>query len=162
MPASETKLLDVRQFLAVQRKERYKAFVLHSPAEKDNERRAFATRLASLEDGVYMDVLAHVAGNTELSDSIDLLDVPYLQKIALDAAGGGAGLVVVDEFDFLLPVWGNDFSGLQQMITTLSRTDTPSVIVFAMQTRPALETWHLENDHHQNRILSLSAIQHLP
>ena len=161
MPAAETSLLDIRLFVAAQRKERYKAFVVHGPPEKDAERRRFAVRLAALESGVYLDVLAQVAASTGLSETVDVLDADFLRQIALDAASGGAALVVVDEFDFLLPVWGNDISSLQQMISILSRTDTPSVIVFAMQTRPALEAWHLTNDQGQSRVLSLSTIQNL-
>lgn len=161
MPAAETHLLDIRPFVAAQRKERYKAFVVHGPPEKDAERRRFAARLAALESGVYVDVLALVAASPDLAETVDVLDAAFLRQSALDAAAGGAGLVVVDEFDFLLPVWGNDLSGLQQMISILSRTDAPSVFVFAMQTRPALEAWHLTNDLGQSRILPLSSIQSL-
>ncbi len=89
-----------------------------------------------------------------------MLDAPFLRQIALEAAGG-AGLVVVEEFDFLVPIWGNDLSSLQQMVGVLSRTDTPSVIVFGMQTRPALEAWNLTNDLGQSRVLPLSSIQNL-
>lgn len=162
MPAADNPLLDIRAYIAAQHKERYKAFVIHSPPEKDAERRRFAARLAALEGGVYVDMLDKVAADSLLSETVDLLDTDFLRQVALDAASSGAGVVVVDEFDFLLPVWGNDLSGLQQMVATLSRTDTPCVIVFAMQTRPLLETWQLTNDQGQIRVLPLSAIQNLP
>jgi hypothetical protein len=161
MPVVEPTWIDSRAFLAIQRQERYKARVLHSPPEKDAARRQFIRRLVAAEQGVAVDVLAQVAANPEQAATVDLLDEGFLRQTALDAAARGAGLVVVEEFEFLLPVWGNDLSGLQQMITTLSRTDTPSVIVFAMQTCRTLETWSLLNDQGQSRILALSSIQSL-
>ena len=160
MPAADTSLLDIRSFLAIQRKERYKAFIVHSPPEKDAERRRFLARLAALENGVNVDVLARVAADPTLSGTVDLLDAAFLRQIALDAAGS-AELVAIEEFDFLVPVWGGDLSALKQMVDILSRTDTPSIIVFGMQTRPALEAWPLLNDQGQSRVLSLSAFQSL-
>jgi len=157
MPDAEPALIDIRAFLAAQRRERYKACVLHSPPEKDAERRHFAARMAAAEQGVTVDVLAQVAADPDLAATVD-----FLRRTALDAAAGGAGLVVMEEFEFLLPVWGNDLSGLKQMVTTLSRTDTPSVIVFAMRTRRELETWPLLTDQGQSRVLALAAIQNLP
>lgn len=160
MPAADTSLLDIRSFLTTQRKERYKAFIVHSPPEKDAERRRFLARLAALENGVVIDLLARVVADPALSETVDLLDAAFLRQTALDAAEG-AELVVIEEFDFLVPIWGNDLSSLKQMAGVLSRTDTPSVIVFGMQTRPALEAWNLTNDLGQSRVLPLSSIQNL-
>lgn len=163
MPNADTALLDIRAFLAVQRQEQYQAFILHAPPDKDEERRRFAAKLAALEpDGVYLDVLARVAADPALCETIDLLDATFLRQQALDAAAGGARLIVVDEFDFLAPVWGDDLASLQELVRKLRRGETDAVLVFAMQTRPALETWRLVNEHGQSRILPLSSIQNLP
>lgn len=164
MPDAKTPLLDIRPFLAVQRQQQYQAFVLHAPPDKDAERRRFAAKLAALEPGgVYLDVLAHVAADPALCRTIDLLDVPFLRRLALDAAAaGGARLVVVDEFDFLAPVWGDDLAGLHELVRKLRRGETDAVLVFSLRTRPALEAWRLVNDRGQSRVLSLSSLQNLP
>jgi hypothetical protein len=68
----------------------------------------------------------------------------------------------VDELDFLVPVWGDDLSGLHELVRKLREGETDAVVICALQTRPALEAWHLTNTYGQSRVLPLSTIQNLP
>jgi len=159
MPADSPPLLDIRAFLEAQRRERFRAFILHGPPLCGKSR--FARKLAQSAGGAYVDVLAHVAGSPELSDKVDVLDVPFLKRLAVDAAAGdSAPLVVVDEWDFLLPVWA-DLAPLVEMVRRLSQTETAAVPCFVLQSQPLLDGLSLPNTRGQNRVLRLEEIQRL-
>ena len=159
MPAADTAYLNIRQFLATQRQERFKSFLIHNPPLTGKT--AFARQFAAMENGIYVDVLARVAESQDLSTKIDELDVRFLKSLALDGASSGAKLVVLDEFDFLVPVWSDDLTGLHELVRKLAAVETPAVVVFVLRTRSVIEGWEIQNTLRQSRILSLSSIQSL-
>jgi hypothetical protein len=152
-------LTDMLTFLKMQQGERYRAFLVHGPPRCGKT--AFARKLASAASGVYLDVLATIAATPELAEQVDVLDARFLKRLALEAAPQGAGLVLVDDFDFLLPIWGDDLSPLIEIIRRVSPPETQATIGFFMQTTPTLEALGLHNSAGQKRILRLDEIQGL-
>ena len=158
-PTKTAPLLDMHAFLEAQRHERYRAFIVHGPPGKGKT--AFARKMAALTNGAYIDVLATVAGTPALEAEVDILDVGFLKRLALDAVKTGASVVLLDEFDFLLPIWGGDLSPLVEFVRKLSVTETQAIIGFVMQTTPVLETFVLASSAGQSRILRLDEIKGL-
>jgi hypothetical protein len=150
-------LVDMLAFLKTQQAERYRAFLVHGPPRCGKS--AFARKLASASSGTYLDVLATVAAVPELAEQVDVLDAGFLKRLALDAANSGAGLVLVDEVDFLLPIWSGDLSPLLEIVRKVSPPETQAIIGFFMQTTPTLESLGLHNSVGQKRILRLDEIQ---
>ena len=162
MSTSEHKatLVDMRRFLQVQFKQRYRAFVVYAPPRTGKTR--LACQLAeTVTGGVYLDFLVYMTEHPELAQQIDILDVASVQKIIINyAEEKRAKLLLVDELDFLLHTWEPDLTAFKHMITkTLSEAQTPATIGFFVQTHPALEEWSLLNTMHQNRILPIETIQ---
>jgi hypothetical protein len=159
MPAVNAAGVDMREFVKTLRGERYRSFILHdAPLRGKSE---FARRLAQLEGGVYLDVLGLVADSPDLCSRVDTLDSGLLKSLALQAAGEHVPLVVVDEFDFLLPVWGGETGPVIEIVRKLSVVETPTVVGFVMQTLPALEQASLTTPSGMSRILTLEDVKPL-
>ncbi len=108
--------LDMLQFLKEQRRERYRSFVLHGrPLEGKT---AFARKLTSIIDGSqYLDVLSYVATHVEFAEIVDLIDAVVLRNIVIQyARETSATLLLVDEIDFLLHIWGNKLTKFKRVI----------------------------------------------
>lgn len=152
-------LVDIRRFIEAQNRERYKAFVVHGAPLTGKS--TFARKLATkVEGGVYWDVLAHVAADPQLSSTVDLLDAPSLRDMTVAHANEtGAKLLLVDEIDFLVYIWGGDLTELKYAVEKLSTAQSPTVIGIILQTHPDLEAWSLTNRNtSQSRILRLEEI----
>ncbi len=143
MPINDVARIDIRQFLQRQLGERYKTFVIHGPPLASKTK--FARKLAEvIPGGVYLDMLRYVSERPELAQQV------------------GARLLLVDELDFLVPIWGDDLTEFKHMVRSLSIAQTPAVIGFILQTRFELEEWNLPNGaNNQNRILHIENIQAL-
>ncbi|HEX9990484.1 MAG TPA: hypothetical protein VGE45_18645 [Chloroflexia bacterium] len=150
--------VDIRAFVAIQGRERFKAFIIHGHPLCGKT--AFAQKLASVVEGAaYLDLLQYVTERHDLTSSIDTLDVPALQDLVIEYAGQAeATLLLVDDLDFLLHVWGDGLSEFKGMVETLSVTQTPTTIAFIMQTHPELEEWPLQNTRRQSCVLKLEEI----
>jgi hypothetical protein len=162
MSVNDVTRIDIRQFLQRQQGERYKAFVIHGPPLASKTK--FARKLAEISPGgVYLDVLRYVIERPELAQQIDMIDVAALQRLViLYAINTGARLLLVDELDFLIPIWSDDLTEFKYMVRSLSVAQTPTVIGFILQTRYELEEWNLPNGaNNQNRILHIENIQAL-
>ena len=158
MPAANATLLDIHSFIAQQRAERYRAFVIHGPPLKGKS--TFARRLAESEGGVYLDILSLVHEDTELSKSVDTLDAAWLEGQVRAAITGGANFVVVDEFDFLWPIWGNDIEPLLYRIERFY-VEAPAVVVWVMPTHRALNDTVMPRANGVSRVLPLEGIKAL-
>ncbi len=162
MPINDVARIDIRQFLQRQLGERYKTFVIHGPPLASKTK--FARKLAEvIPGGVYLDMLRYVSERPELAQQVDMIDVAALQHLVITyAANAGARLLLVDELDFLVPIWGDDLTEFKHMVRSLSIAQTPAVIGFILQTRFELEEWNLPNGaNNQNRILHIENIQAL-
>ena len=159
MPIDNRAGLDISRFLQNQRHERFHAFVIHGKPFSGKTR--FALKLAELLPGVaYLDLLTHVVADPQLSEQIDLFTPADLKKLILaHARDTSASVLLVDEIDFLIPIWG-DLSGFQRLVAKLSQAETPAVIGFILQTTSPLEGWSLTSQNTgQSRILRLGDIQ---
>lgn len=162
MSVNDVARIDIRQFLQRQLGERYKAFVIHGPPLASKTR--FARKLAEvIPGGIYLDLLRYVSEQPELAQQVDMIDIAALQRLVITyAANTGAQVLLVDELDFLIPIWGDDLTEFKHMVRLLSVTQTPAIIGFILQTRYELEEWNLPNGaNNQNRILHFENIQAL-
>lgn len=162
MSVNDVARIDIRQFLRRQQGERYKAFIIHGPPLSSKTK--FARKLAEvIPGGVYLDMLRYVTERPELAQQVDTIDVAVLQRLVITyAAATSAQVLLVDELDFLVPVWGDDLTEFKHMIRSLSVAQTPTTIGFILQTRYELEEWKLPNGaNNQNRILHIGNIQAL-
>jgi AAA+ ATPase superfamily predicted ATPase len=160
MPVGDPPQIDMKQFIGRQRGERFATFVIHG--RPLTGKTAFARQLAAaIPGGVYLDVLAYVAERPELSRRVDLLDAAELKRLAVAyARETGAALLLVDEFDFLVHIWGDDLTEFQLLVEKLSSTETQAIIGFVLQTLPQLEEWQLQNKNtRQSRIFKLEEIK---
>ena len=162
MGIANSSLIDFQAFLTQQKAERYRAFLVHDLPREGKT--AFAHHLAALcEQAVYLDVLQYIAMEPELARRVDTLDIPRFQSLILSvAAHRHAHLLLVDEFDFLLPIWGESLPAFFHMVEKLSNRQTDAIIGFFLQTHPMMEHWSLFNNARQPRILTLKDIQPLP
>ncbi len=162
MSVNDVARIDIRQFLQRQQGERYKAFVIHGPPLASKTK--FAHKLAEvIPGGIYLDMLCYVTERPELAQQVDMFDVAALQRLVITySTNTGAQLLLVDELDFLVPVWGDDLTEFKHMVRSLSVAQTPAIIGFILQTRYELEEWKLPNGaNNQNRILHIETIQAL-
>jgi hypothetical protein len=161
MSAGNQMHLDMLQFLEEQRRERYRAFVIHGrPLEGKT---TFALKLASISyGGQYLDVLQYIATHPAIAQTIDVIDATALRSMIIQyARETAAKLLLVDEIDFLLHIWGHELTEFKRIIESLSCTEIPAVVGFILQTRPFLEEWKLTNSHGQRRIVRLEGIKTL-
>ena len=157
MPPADHRLVDMREFVAAQRGERYRSFLVHGPPGSGKS--SFARRLAEQAQGEYVDALARVAASPELCARTDTLDVPWLKQLALDAARAGAGLVLIDELDFLVPIWSGDLGPLLELVRGLSVTETHAILGVFTRTRPELEAAIIRTSRGTPRLFRLEELQ---
>ena len=148
-------LIDSRAFVAQMRGERYGSFLIHGAPL--GGKTSFAQQLATLENGVYLDVLELVAQDAALAARVDVLDEKWLENLARQQAANGAGLVVLDEWDFLLPLWGDDLAPLLQIIARL-QLPARTVLLWVLSSRPELESATLPRSDGVARVLKLEQI----
>src|SRR5689334_20466796 len=103
--------IDLPVFLRVLRRERYPTAVIHAPPLAGKT--TFARRLAQ-EPGIsYLDLLERLATDEKLSARMDQFDVETLRHMLLDcAANVTADVMLVDELDYIIPIWGSDLRPL--------------------------------------------------
>ena len=154
--------VDMLHLIAAQRRERYRALVVHGPPLTGKSE--FARRLvASVSDAHYLDLLAHFARDPGLAGQVDVFDAAALRDLAVAYAHDReAACLVVDDLDFLVHAWNGNLTEFQTVISRLSAAQSPAVIVFVLQTQPALESWELLNSAHDCRTLRLEDIGPLP
>lgn len=161
MSINDTQRINIRIFLEQQRQERYRAFVIHGSPLKGKT--TFAHNLAKMiPGGVYLDMLKYVIDRPELTQQVDILDTARLCDIILThAKETSAKLLLVDEIDFLVHIWGSDLTEFKHMVKSLSKSLTPTIVGFFLQTQSDLEEWVLLGQAQQNRILQIEDIASL-
>jgi len=163
MSPDSVELVDMPTFIETQRRDRHTAFLIH--AQDPNKKTSFARQLAESTGGVYLDVLAIVAGNPDLASKVDTLDARFVKDLAVEAAKG-ADLVIVDELEFLLPLplWRGDLSELVEIVRTW-RQDSPTVVGFFVRSTSALDALLTDskwfNAAGQCRVISLEQVKAL-
>ncbi|BCM94554.1 hypothetical protein IAD21_06461 (plasmid) [Abditibacteriota bacterium] len=161
MPADNTSLtplLDIHDFILAQRAERFRAFILHGPPLSGKS--SFARRLAQHEGGLYIDVLSLVNEDPLLADRVDTLDALWLEDQVRAAIRAGASFIVVDEFDFLWPIWGDTIAPLLHRIERFY-SETPVAIAWVMPSHRALKDASISRANGMSRVLPLENIKAL-
>jgi hypothetical protein len=150
-------LIDLPTFIRAQRRERYPSFVVHGPPLSGKSR--FAQALAHKLGLGYLDVLGVLAEQPELAAQIDRFDVAALKRLILDRAAGVTEALLIDDLDFLFPVWADDLMPFKEMVRGLICPGQPMAFGFFVQTRREWQDWNLLTAARASRILQWENIQ---
>lgn len=160
MAPTDTHLLDLPTFLRTLRGERRTAMLIHGAPLVGKSR--FARQLSEKVDGGYLDVLATISQRPDLSAAIDQFDPAALRLLALKfSEAEPKDFIVVDEIDFLFPLWSGDFSPFQNMLADLYNLRQPTAFVFFVRSRPEWETWQLQTAARQSRVVDFECLKAL-
>jgi hypothetical protein len=119
----------------------------------------FARALAESKGWDYLDVMSVLSEQSETARKIDQIDISDLKQLILSQTGN-AEVVLVDELDFLFPLWG-DLQPFKEMVRTLHNSARPVVYAFFLQTRHDWDDWNLFTAGHQSRIFTFETIKPL-
>ncbi len=160
MTTADTPLLDLHAFLRTLRGERRTAMLIHGTPLCGKSR--FARQLSAKFDGGYLNVLNALSQRPDLSAQIDQFDPSTLRALVLESIQSNPkDFIVVDELDFLFPIWSGDLKPFQNMLYDLYNPNRGTAFVFFAQTRPEWETWQLETAARQNRIVPFDGLKPL-
>lgn len=148
---------DVRQHLARQAQERYRAFIIHAPAME--HKTTLARRIRDVLGAYLLDLQAYFLEHPELAERIDRFRPDDLEELLL-GLDVPEHIVVVDNLDFLLNTWTNrrlgEFVGMVDL-RLKSPDTTDKTFVFMVQTHPVLLRHELRDSRGQPRILPREA-----
>ena len=156
-----TNRMDLSQFLARQRTERYRAFIIHGPPISGKTKLARA--LAQAADAHYLDLQAKFASDDTLAARIDRFGVEDLKQLLL-GLDVRTLVVEVDNMDFLVNTWSSprkeQFAMLVEKILE-SPAITDKTFVFFLQTDRHVVERPITNTRHESRILEIAQIKAL-
>jgi len=148
---------DLREYLAVQRQETFRACIIHAPAM--GHKTEIARRMRDLLGVYLLDLQAYFLDHPKLPARIAHFDPQDLEKLLLQL-DVPQSVVVVDNVDFLLNVWSparrKQFAGMVDL-RLKSPGVTSKTFVFMIQTDPVITNQPLENTRGTPRILPLDA-----
>ncbi len=157
MSPVELATIDIPVFLQSMRGERQPTIVVNGPPLCGKSK--FARTLAENKGWAYLDVMSLLSEQSETAQRIDQLDISDLKQLILSQTGNSE-VILVDELDFLFPLWG-DLQPFKEMVRTLFNSARPVVYAFFLQTRHDWDDWHLITAGHQSRIFSFEKIKPL-
>ena len=150
-------LIDLPAFLHALRGERQPTVLVHGPPLCGKTR--FAQQLAKENGWGYFDVLAALSEHRELAGQIDQFDTPTLRHLLLEVPSFG-DILLVDELDFLFPLWGN-LGSFKELVRTLNVPTGGVAFAFFVQSRPDWESWELLTASRQSRVVEFETIKPL-
>lgn len=160
MSNADAATIDLADFLRAQRRERYPVAVVHGLPFAGKS--TFARQLAQRNSFGYLDVLSEINTRPDLRDTIDRFDSAALRALITGyATATETDVVLIDELDFLLPVWASDLASFQEMVRRLRHPERQITYAFFLQTRPALEQWRLVNAAGASCVLSFETLKPL-
>lgn len=148
---------NLRQYLATQAQETFRACIIHAPAM--SHKTELARRLRDVLGAYLLDLQAHFLEHLELAERIDRFRPDDLEKLLLKL-DVPEHIVVVDNIDFLLNSWTKRH--LDEFVAMVDlRLKSPGVtdktFVFMVQTNLVITGRELQNTRGQPRILPLDA-----
>ena len=154
------KRLDLLAFLRSLRGERNPSAVVHGLPLSGKTR--YAKLLARTSGVVYVDVLKTAADALAQGARAEELDVPWLRATVSERASDpGSEITLVDDADFLFPMWNGDLAPFREMIRGLA---VPPYVAFAffVQSRDELQTWRFFTAAGRSRVLSFDELKAAP
>jgi len=152
---------DLRQYLATQGQETFRACIIHAPAM--SHKTELARRIRDVLGAYLLDLQVYFVEHPELAGRIDRFRPRDLEKLLL-TLDVPEDIVVVDNVDFLLNTWTrrhlDEFVGMTDL-RLKSPGVTDKTFVFIVQTKPAIIKHGLKNTRGQPRILPLDAFHAL-
>jgi hypothetical protein len=160
MDTPRAPLLDLPAFLHILRTERRTAMLIHGAPLCGKS--TFARQLVDKLDGGYMNVLETISQRKDLSRQIDEFDPSTFRLLTLEfAKSNPKDIIILDELDFLFPVWGDDLSPFQSMLYELYNPSRATAFVFFAQSRPEWESWVLETSGRLSRVVEFANLKSL-
>ena len=150
-------LIDLPGFLHALRGERQPTVLVHGPPLCGKTR--FAQGIAQKAGWGYFDGLAVLSEHSELIGQIDRFDIPNLKRLLLEFPTIG-DILLVDELDFLFPLWGN-LSPFKELVRTLNAPTGKVAFAFFVQSRPDWDNWELLTAARQSRVIEFENIKSL-
>jgi hypothetical protein len=147
--------LDFPAYLQALRGERQPTCVVHAAPLSGLSQ--FAQALARRPGFGYLDVLGTVADQPELSARLDQFQPNDLGRLIVRL--GQSDVVLVDDLDFLFPIWGRDIHPFQEMVRSLKHPRLPVALAFFVHTRPEWEQWDLLTAARGSRVLRFENLQ---
>lgn len=148
-------LIDFLAFLRALRGERQPTCVVHAAPLCGLTQ--FAQALARRPGIAYLDVLSMVATSPELSESLDRFQPDDLGRLILRQQP--ADVMLVDDLDFVFPVWGRDTRPFQELVRGLRHPDHQTSFAFFVHTRAEWEQWSLLTAERSSRVLRFEELQ---
>jgi hypothetical protein len=148
---------DLRQYLATQGRETFRACVIHAPAM--SHKTELARRIRDALGAYLLDLQTYFLEHPDLANRIDRFRPDDLEKLLLELEVPGP-IVVVDNMDFLLNTWTRRH--LEEFVAMVDlRLKSPGVtdktFVFMIQSNPAILKHQVTNTRGQPRILPRDA-----
>ncbi len=161
MSAGSVVYTDLPAFISTLRGTREPTFAVLGPPLSGKS--TFARRLAAQEGIVYLDILDYIHGRPDLASTIDIINPPALRQLILEyVARTVAGVLLVDEADFLLHSWGDDLVSFQEMVRKLAAPGRQVVFGFFLRTQPSLDGWRMVTSGGRARVLRFEELRPLP
>jgi len=152
MKTADPVLLDLPPFLQALRGERQTSMLIHGAPLCGKSH--FGKQLVEKMDGGYLSVLDFVSKRTELIEKIDEFDPTTLRQLILEfAESNPKDIIVIDDLDFLFPLWVGDLMPFQDMVYRLYNPKRQTTFVFFVQTRPEWKNWKMHTSGHQSRVV---------
>lgn len=150
--------IDFPSFLQVLRGERQPTCVVHAAPLSGLSH--FTQTLARRSGVSYLDVLGVMAAQPDISARLDQFQPDDLGRLIVSQAQDD--VVLVDDLDFLFPVWGSDVQPFQEMVRRLKHPQRPVAFAFFVHTRPEWEQWELRTAARASRVLRFEDLQPIP
>lgn len=152
MNPADAELVDLPAFLRHLRGERTTAMLVHGAPLCGKT--CFARQLAHKTGATYLDMLEMLSRRPDLSAQIDQFDPSTLRLLLLEQVKSTpTDILLVDELDFLFPLWAGDLPPFQEMVRALANPGRAVAFAFFVQSRPEWENWNLQTAGHQSRII---------
>lgn len=150
--------MKLEELINEQLHERYKHLVIYGPPFQGKSK--LAKHLASIYDGIYLDLLQEIQKNDEIKSSIDLYGPSKLiGYINHQNRGDNNKLVVIDQMDFLINTW--DDHQFREFMVYIDRNPSDVCCMFVMQNNRILvrEALIKPNDKGHTRLINIFNIQ---
>ncbi len=149
--------IDLLAFLRTLRGERQPTCLIHGQPLSGKSQ--FAQELAEQTGWSYLDVLGTLGSQPERAARIDQFQLDDLRDLIL--ATVEADVLLIDDLDFLFPIWVNDVHPFQEFVRTLKHRNRQVAFCFFAHTRRDFEEWTLWTASRASRVLRFDDIRSL-